>query len=860
MAIWGAMALPVMSQVKGISYTLSPTGEYVFWDETTGIKDGYLAGGQLGFGFGEYVELRASYMQSLNLKRDFSALSPAELRSANWDPMDVEVQRWGGDVKVNLGRGGIVPYLTAGTGVQTIEPKNLSRYKNIYFSAGGGLQFSVADRYTLGVQAINTSFNDSPVRSLTSAAERSDKALMLDDYPNELLQNWSVRASMQFYLGGRRPGELSKTEKAYLNNFSSGVSLPIEVTGGQLNFGDNLPYADTKFIGVSSGLNFGPYVGIRGFYWRGMQEGYFSEIDRLALYGGEGKFKLSNGQGLTPSISVGGGVIDVLKGYKVNGGKGGDVNLEDKPFASGGLGLDFPFSRSVKLSAYAKALLTANDLLEKVTDPNQLTTSWAYGLSMNVVLGNGARSVGSESEASAYDELVMNNMASEKRRSEDLRKEYEDAVSRLDERIREARNGENPKLEANLKDERATLKESMARIKEVEQKEKEANREAYDENDALLMQMTPTEYRAMIDRIERSTDRYIDNVRQSDNATGAAMAPLEKRLESIENKLDELRKENQEFREAQRNQSAAWESTRENLRQREAEFEQRMENLRNELLRANQQNRSGRTGRAGASVATDSLVNSMSEEFQAMMRGIRESNQRYQDQVEQALRRSQRDDNRNLDVLRAESDRDRAAFRRDFDQQMEAIREEIRSLRFRDESNKVGLDSPQLLPATTADINYRTPEQKEYANPYSASDGFFNLLNYEGMSVLGGFSLGGAPTLNLGFRSHYRYKDSDLFLMPETFLGLGSSSKYGLLLNALYEIPLTKAKQFNPYVGLGAGILRIGPGGEERVQLGSNIILGVNLFEVAGGRFYVDFSGRNLFRYNQLAAGYRLPF
>ena len=47
------------AQVKDISFTLSPAAEYTWWDNKAGLKNDVLVGGKLGFGFGEYIELRA---------------------------------------------------------------------------------------------------------------------------------------------------------------------------------------------------------------------------------------------------------------------------------------------------------------------------------------------------------------------------------------------------------------------------------------------------------------------------------------------------------------------------------------------------------------------------------------------------------------------------------------------------------------------------------------------------------------------------------------------------------------------------------------------------------------------------------
>ena len=50
--------VPMLSaQVNGLSYTISPLGQYTFWDEKAGLADNLGIGASLGFGFGELVEL-----------------------------------------------------------------------------------------------------------------------------------------------------------------------------------------------------------------------------------------------------------------------------------------------------------------------------------------------------------------------------------------------------------------------------------------------------------------------------------------------------------------------------------------------------------------------------------------------------------------------------------------------------------------------------------------------------------------------------------------------------------------------------------------------------------------------------------
>ena len=56
------------AQVSGISYTLSPTVENVWWDDQAGIEDGLLFGGKFGLGFGEQcnVPMRMDFSTDLD--------------------------------------------------------------------------------------------------------------------------------------------------------------------------------------------------------------------------------------------------------------------------------------------------------------------------------------------------------------------------------------------------------------------------------------------------------------------------------------------------------------------------------------------------------------------------------------------------------------------------------------------------------------------------------------------------------------------------------------------------------------------------------------------------------------------------
>ncbi|RMF20545.1 MAG: hypothetical protein D6765_16765, partial [Bacteroidetes bacterium] len=155
------MMLPLLSQaqVSGISYTLSPAGEYTWWDNRAGLDDGFLAGGKLGIGFGEYLELRGSYLRSLDLKTDFADFGAPILLDSLFTPRDVDLTRWGGELKANFSRGHLLPFLTLGTGIQSIQLDTFAKNEHIYLSVGAGIVLSLGDRYTLTLEARNTAYN-----------------------------------------------------------------------------------------------------------------------------------------------------------------------------------------------------------------------------------------------------------------------------------------------------------------------------------------------------------------------------------------------------------------------------------------------------------------------------------------------------------------------------------------------------------------------------------------------------------------------------------------------------------------------------------------------------------------------------
>ncbi|RMF62458.1 MAG: hypothetical protein D6746_04000, partial [Bacteroidetes bacterium] len=402
MATWlGLLAvrpLGVQAQVSGISYTLTPTIEHVEFDNESGLDNTQFYGGRVGFSFGEYVELSGLYLYTPEGRTRLGGLAVLQDRDPGLDldllARDVTMHRYGGQLKFNVGTGIVHPYLVVGTGIFRFEPDNLDASETIYLSGGAGIQYALDRRYTftVGVEGLTYRHN---AATLLSEADLSDLGLTRDDFTLERRTNLGVRAGFQVYLGGRRPGELTELDRAFEEQFSGGLRnlrLQVEPFWGQVDFDADLGFQNTqRMAGVFAGLDFGPYVGVRGFYWRGVQDGEIAKFVDLQAYGGEMKLAFStSGQGLTPYLTLGGGVMDVFGDYQGNT----TVVPEDQTFAMGGVGASLPLGETIRLHGSVRSLLMSTVDAEQVSDPNQIQTSFMYSAGLSFSLGRKAPSAG----------------------------------------------------------------------------------------------------------------------------------------------------------------------------------------------------------------------------------------------------------------------------------------------------------------------------------------------------------------------------------------------------------------------------------------------------------------------------------
>ncbi|MEM1326403.1 MAG: hypothetical protein AAGI23_10635 [Bacteroidota bacterium] len=789
--------LTLNAQVTGLSYTLSPTAEYVWWDDRAGLENNYLVGGKLGFGFGEYLELRALYMQSLDLQTDFTSFDIENIDETLFQARYVDLTRIGGEIKANLSGGNLLPFIVVGGGVQTLQlgVEEAPEQQQIYLNLGVGVKFSLADRYTLQVQANNTRYNFNAGDNFLTADDKLALSLPDGIFTNEELQNWSVQASLQFYLGGRRPGNLSEIDKAYfksLNGGFQGLRGTLEPVVGRTNFNDMLPYRDTWLAGGSAGIDIGSYLELRGFYLRALEEGETTQFDELGIYGGELRMKLNSGGGILPYLIVGGGNIDVNEEYigktvMLPDGQDSTLLAEDRGFIMGGGGIVLPISRNVKIFGSARAMLTSASDLEDVQQPDQLNTSWLYSAGFRLTLGKKAADpdllINSQLNSALADQQAVNEA-----NATTLKNQYEAKVVELERQLNEAYAQQDVEKAARIRLEKDKAEQVVAELESRERSQ--FGRSATYSNGSSYIQMSAAELESLIEEILVSM-----------GASGSRISPAIQQ-EMNTNRVEALLKEQ--------------------------EMKQQIE-------------------------AMEDLLKDIQQQQQLQNRDLLDQLNKDFDEFRSRL----------LDAVR------------DLDDKMDDMRRDLRSL----ELQNSGVDTRSgnatnppasntlVVPNDAVVVEQNQPEliteYIEMATPDSQSElsdnSVFRSIRYKGMSSFAGFNLGGGTTANLGFRWHYGLGSGPFELMPETFFGFGAPASFGITANVVLPFNLGENETFRPYIGTGGGFMQIADNGDEQLKGAFNIIIGsyVNVWK---GRMYVDLTGRNVFRNNQLVVGYRFPF
>lgn len=351
---------------QNVSYSVSPTYQEIRWDDAFGFDRTRLFGVGVAVDFGPYFSLRPFYAweDGLEPRED---LVPADGEPDLWD-----LEVLGADMVVNFGRGSMVPFVTGGGGVIRTTPEGEERSEHLLLRYGGGVRFDLGNRFGAEITAQNwTTRLSSPF---------VDGAVTDEDFPDDgLVDSWVYGAGLRIPFGGgyaaTDPGQ----------GLIPGIT--VEPYAARTTFADELNLDRLHAAGVRGGVDFNRNVGLRAFYWKGVDDD-FSEWEDVHGYGAEARFALNTGPGLSPYLVAGVGRMRFDEGF---------VNLdEERPdnmdhLTLGG-GLSFGLGERTRLEIGARNLLmTPGEDLEDVTAPDELVSNWQYSAGLSIVMGASPR-------------------------------------------------------------------------------------------------------------------------------------------------------------------------------------------------------------------------------------------------------------------------------------------------------------------------------------------------------------------------------------------------------------------------------------------------------------------------------------
>lgn len=369
-----ALLLPPASEAAAqeLRYSLTPVGQRVQWDDDLGLENTWLYGGRAGFLFGEWVELQGFYLRSGGkVDTRFTETGLPAPGGGTLTEGEVDVDNYGADVIVNLGSWRLRPFLKAGGSVLRFDPEGGERTSQIALRAGGGVRFG--DPGQLRVQLF---VEDLAFRLNRYRLTAGEDLLPADPEGDDVRHNLVYGAGLSIPLGGA--AGMDDTPQFGVG----GLSLPLELFAGVLNFDDDDDLDGQNLVGLRTGLDFGRFVGLRGYYWRGVNDD-FDGTQPLQSWGGEAQFNLNAGPGFAPFVVAGVGQLDFRDSFENDAG----IELDDRTVLILGGGVSLRLSDRFRLNAAARSYLSGpNENLDDVERTDDLRGNWLFsaGLGFNI--------------------------------------------------------------------------------------------------------------------------------------------------------------------------------------------------------------------------------------------------------------------------------------------------------------------------------------------------------------------------------------------------------------------------------------------------------------------------------------------
>ncbi|MGZ8376486.1 MAG: outer membrane beta-barrel protein [Gemmatirosa sp.] len=384
---------PAAAAAQDLRYNLTPTAQQVTWDDALGLDNTLLYGGRLGVVFGRRIELQGFYLTNqgadARIRDLYDRLNVTERPPQN---PGLGVQNYGAAVVYNFALGGFTPFLRGGGSVVRFEPDGARASDRIAVSYGGGLRFGKPGGLRFNVFAEDLRFRVDRTLLLALPTPAAGAPPVIDADAEKLRSNLTYGAGLSIPLGGGA-ATYDDTPQYQLGN----VALPVDVFAGRHQFAGASGLPRQNLVGVRTGIDFGPLVGLRGFYWQGVNDD-FDGRQGVRGYGGEAQFALNAGPGFNPFLLAGAGQIDFGTSYDriaTGGGTGGATATvpDDQTALILGGGVKVPVGTRFTLTGAARNYLAAvSGRTEDVSERSQLRSNWQYSVGLSLGIGGrGAR-------------------------------------------------------------------------------------------------------------------------------------------------------------------------------------------------------------------------------------------------------------------------------------------------------------------------------------------------------------------------------------------------------------------------------------------------------------------------------------
>ena len=326
-------------------------------------------------------------MASADRPTNLSALAFGDSVGAPLPDQLLDVASFGGDLTIGLSSGSFAPLLMGGGGILRFQPEAGEELRRIQLRYGVGFRGVLANALEAEVMVERSRYYLDPPELAAPAT-----ALPHEPGAGALRRNLADRLGL-----GLQPGEgdfagasdLDRAVEGRVERPSSGLGLALEPFGGRQTFDSSMGIDDQDIAGLRAGLDFGPFVGLHGFHWRGVNDDY-DAWEGITGYGGEAQFNLGGGAAFSPYLLAGGGKMEFAPDFRTRTQR---VPADRTALILGG-GVDLGLGSTVRLSAAARSYLTSGPDdggvtvdLEDIRSPGDLVHNWHMSVGLNIGVG-----------------------------------------------------------------------------------------------------------------------------------------------------------------------------------------------------------------------------------------------------------------------------------------------------------------------------------------------------------------------------------------------------------------------------------------------------------------------------------------